>query len=172
MFEYKELVQNVYISPNSDIRCLTPSLIVLHKIALPLQNPSLKTVSDFFCNRLEYHQSSFLSSLANVKVSSHFVIDFDGTLIQFVEPETRVAWHCGLSQYAGVKKCNDFSIGIEFLGYDWTDLTNLQYTKGNKLIKALCNDFRILPTHVVGHKDISPARKTDPGFYNKDRLLV
>lgn len=170
--EYCQSVNKILYSPNSHLRIVKPQIIVLHKIALPLKDPSLDCVCNFFCNNELQSECEFTSSIQSQKVSSHFVVGREGLVVQCVCPLTRVAWHCGRSNYKGQSQCNEFSIGIEFIGYDWEDITSEQYSKAGVLIKSLMRDFKIELDAVVGHKDLSPARKTDPGFINKNYLLA
>jgi AmpD protein len=74
------------------------------------------------------------------------------------------AWHAGTSNYCGRERCNDFSIGIELEGTDVVAYEPVQYRMLAKTIKALCNAYPSLSRdRVVGHSDIAPGRKTDPG---------
>ncbi len=166
------IVDHRFHSPNCHNRRSEVDLIVLHKIAIPLKNPDLQSVIDFFCNELQSDGSNYLNSLEGLKVSAHFVIAQDGTIAQFLCPWTQVAWHCGQSFYQGRTKCNEFSIGIEFIGFDQIDLTVAQYQRGQSLLRYLYSAFALGPSAVVGHCDIAPGRKTDPGFVNRERLLA
>ena len=87
----------------------------------------------------------------------------DGTLEQYVPFEQR-AWHAGVSSFEGSEGCNDFSIGIELEGTDCTQYTEHQY---QSLIKATQQIQLKYPSitlpRIVGHSDIAPGRKTDPG---------
>jgi AmpD protein len=93
-------------------------------------------------------------------VSSHFLIRRDGALLQFVACTER-AWHAGVSSWRGRPRCNDFSIGIELEGTDTLPYATAQYRMLSRLAKALRRRYPI--TDVVGHSDIAPGRKTDPG---------
>ena len=95
-----------------------------------------------------------------MKVSSHFVIYREGNLTQYVSCKKR-AWHAGVSEWNGKKNCNDFSIGIELEGSDHIEYTKSQYEKLNQLIDCLRSYYDI--KDIVGHSDIAPGRKTDPG---------
>ena len=96
------------------------------------------------------------------KVSSHFLIRRDGRLIQFVSSLNR-AWHAGISNWQGRERCNDFSVGIELEGSDFEIFENAQYQTLENLIAALSKAYEIQA--IVGHSDIAPGRKTDPGPY-------
>ena len=98
-----------------------------------------------------------------LEVSAHFLIRRTGELVQFV-PVTQRAWHAGQSRHAGRERCNDFSVGIELEGTDELPYDDKQYEALAGLIAAL---REALPTlagaDIVGHSDIAPGRKTDPG---------
>jgi AmpD protein len=96
-------------------------------------------------------------------VSSHLVIRRDGALTQFVKFTDR-AWHAGESLYEGRQACNDFSIGVEMEGADTIAYEEAQYAALADAIAALCAAYpRLSPARLVGHSDIAPGRKTDPG---------
>jgi AmpD protein len=74
------------------------------------------------------------------------------------------AWHAGLSSFQGTTRCNDFSIGIEMEGTDQIPYTDKQYESLNRLTKTLMFQYpKITLGRIVGHSDIAPGRKTDPG---------
>jgi AmpD protein len=74
------------------------------------------------------------------------------------------AWHAGQSRYAGREACNDFSIGVELEGTDTIPYEEVQYRVLAEAIAALCRGYpRLSPDRLVGHSDIAPGRKTDPG---------
>ena len=91
------------------------------------------------------------------------MIDRFGKVIQFV-PFNKSAWHAGISFFKGQKNCNDFSIGIEMEGSDSTEYTNEQYESLKELTLSLMKAYpKIELESIVGHSDIAPGRKTDPG---------
>ena len=152
-------------SPNADGRPDGASieLIVLHGISLPPGQFGGRFVEDLFINRLDIAAHPSFSSLANVRVSAHVFINRRGGITQFV-PFDRRAWHAGTSQWRGRVRCNDFSIGIELEGTDDRPYTSAQYTALNRTLKALFVRYPELGRDtVVGHNEISPGRKTDPG---------
>jgi AmpD protein len=74
------------------------------------------------------------------------------------------AWHAGASLYEGRQACNDFSIGVELEGADAVPYEEAQYAALADAVAALCAAYpRLSPTRLVGHSDIAPGRKTDPG---------
>lgn len=168
---YHHLIDRYELSPHCHDRLLPIDLIVLHKIALPLHDPSLDFVCQFFQGTASYSQCSFLATQPKIFVSSHFVVGKKGTIVQCVDPEKSVAWHCGHSLFQGRTACNEFSIGIEFVGFETEDLTVQQYHAGQALLLSLREQFTIPKSHVVGHREVSLGRKTDPGSYNKEQLL-
>ncbi len=100
------------------------------------------------------------------EVSAHYTIDLDGTLYMLVDPKKR-AWHAGVSQWGILSNFNDFSIGIELVnkGHDfgYHDFPDAQINTLIGLIKDLFKLYPIKPELVLGHSDIAPDRKQDPG---------
>ena len=151
-------------SPNFDERPNNTSidLIVIHAISLPAGFYNTQLIKDLFLNCLDPGKDEFLESIKDLKVSSHFLITRNGTLIQFV-PTHKRAWHAGISIYKGRENCNDFSIGIELEGCDDEEFEQSQYNSLSRLINFLSIDLQINKHNIVGHADIAPDRKTDPG---------
>jgi AmpD protein len=157
-------------SPNCDARPAGAAitLLVVHNISLPPHEFGGHEVVDLFCNRLDCDAHPFFARLRGVKVSAHFYIRRDGELIQFVPCELR-AWHAGASRWKGAERCNDFSIGVELEGSDLVPFRDAQYEVLGHLARALLARYPI--EDVVGHSDIAPGRKTDPGpFFDWTRL--
>jgi len=151
-------------SPNFDERPnhSVINLIVIHAISLPAGFYNTQLIKDLFLNCLDPGKDEFLKSIKDLKVSSHFLITRKGTLIQFVPTDKR-AWHAGISSYNGRENCNDFSIGIELEGCDDEEFEQHQYKSLSRLINFLSIDLQINKQNIVGHADIAPDRKTDPG---------
>ena len=151
-------------SPNFDERPNNTSidLIVIHAISLPAGFYNTQLIKDLFLNCLDPGTDQYLESIKDLKVSSHFLITRKGTLIQFV-PTHKRAWHAGISVYKGRENCNDFSIGIELEGCDDEEFEQSQYNSLSRLINFLSIDLQINKQNIVGHADIAPDRKTDPG---------
>jgi len=149
-------------SPNQDERPAdTPVvLIVVHAISLPPGEFGGDGVERLFTNRLDPDAHPYYTGIHALRVSSHFLIRRDGSLIQFV-PCTRRAWHAGVSEWRGRQRCNDFSIGIELEGCDELPFEAAQYRVLARLIRILGRSHAI--EDIVGHSDIAPGRKTDPG---------
>jgi N-acetyl-anhydromuramoyl-L-alanine amidase len=152
-------------SPNCDARpegC-QPSLIVVHGISLPPGEFGGPWIDQLFMNSLPVDAHPYFAEIDGLKVSAHFLIRRDGELVQYV-PVSRRAWHAGRSCHAGQNGCNDFSIGIEMEGEDQTPYEDAQYASLTKLIDTLrANIASLREADIVGHSDISPGRKTDPG---------
>lgn len=152
-------------SPNQDDRppgCAV-DLLVLHNIGLPPGEFGGPWIDDLFLNRLDPEAHPYFRDIAALRVSAHLLIRRDGALIQYV-PLHRRAWHAGVSEFQGRPRCNDFSIGIELEGADRVPFTDAQYAR---LIEVVAEIRRrhpaITPERIVGHSDIAPQRKTDPG---------
>jgi AmpD protein len=152
-------------SPNHDERPAGAELglIVIHGISLPPGEFGNGWIDRFFCNDLPADVHPYFAAIHHVTVSAHVLIARDGTLTQYV-PFDRRAWHAGQSQYCGRMACNDFSVGIELEGTDELPYEAAQYRSLGELIGALRHAYRSLrDADVVGHSDIAPGRKTDPG---------
>jgi N-acetyl-anhydromuramoyl-L-alanine amidase len=150
-------------SPNQDARPadVVPSLLVIHNISLPPGEFGGPGVAALFTNQLDPDAHPYFAEIAALRVSAHFFIRRDGALIQFV-PCTQRAWHAGASQWQGRERCNDFSLGVELEGTDDQPFTDAQYATLNALIAALRTAYPSL-VDSVGHSEIAPGRKTDPG---------
>lgn len=151
-------------SPNHDPRPTGTDidLVVIHAISLPPGEFGGEGVVQLFTNRLDADAHPYYATIADLKVSAHFFIRRDGTLIQCV-PVTARAWHAGLSSWQGRQRCNDFSLGIELEGDDHSAFENAQYLTLQKLLVDLQASLPI--TAVTSHSHIAPGRKTDPGPY-------
>lgn len=149
-------------SPNCDARPAGRpiSLLVIHHISLPPGEFGGPGIVDLFTNRLKPAAHPYYASIAGMKVSAHFLIRRDGTLCQFVPCSAR-AWHAGESSWRGRARCNDFSIGIELEGTDEAPFTASQYRQLARLTRALKARYPI--RDIVGHSNIAPGRKSDPG---------
>jgi AmpD protein len=149
-------------SPNCDDRPpgAAVSLVVVHNISLPPGEFGGRDIERLFTNRLDPHAHPAYAAMADLRVSAHFLIRRDGTLVQFVACVRR-AWHAGASRWNGRMRCNDFSIGVELEGTDETPYTAAQYRVLARLVKALRRRYPI--RDLAGHSDIAPGRKTDPG---------
>lgn len=145
-------------------------LLVIHNISLPPGEFETGCIADFFSNKLDHTAHPFFSEIENLKVSSHLLISRAGKVTQFV-PFNEKAWHAGESQFQDRINCNDFSIGIELEGTDYEAFTDIQYEVLSVVSKLLMSSYpRIDLTRIVGHSDIAPGRKTDPGpFFDWNR---
>lgn len=152
-------------SPNFGPRppgCM-PELLVIHNISLPPGRYGGDAIERFFCNCLDCDEHPYYEEIRGVEVSAHLLIRRDGELLQFVSLEHR-AWHAGQSRFAGRENCNDFSIGIELEGADDDPYTGAQY-RALAVVTAELQQYypAIKAESIVGHSDIAPGRKTDPG---------
>ncbi|MBU3735357.1 MAG: 1,6-anhydro-N-acetylmuramyl-L-alanine amidase AmpD [Methylobacterium sp.] len=149
-------------SPNQDDRppgC-EPTLVVIHNISLPPGQFGGEGVIRLFTNRLDAAEHPYYAAIHDLRVSAHFFIRRDGSLIQFV-PCSRRAWHAGVSCWEGRDRCNDFSVGVELEGCDDQPFEPAQYAVLNRLLQGLYQAYPVQA--VTGHSDIAPGRKTDPG---------
>ena len=151
-------------SPNCDARPADSaiSLLVIHNISLPPEQYGGDGVIELFTNQLDPAAHPYYATIQGLKVSSHFFIRRNGETIQFAPCGLR-AWHAGASNWQGCERCNDFSIGIELEGSDTEAFTDAQYDQLAALTKSLKATYPI--KDIVGHSDIAPGRKTDPGPY-------
>jgi N-acetyl-anhydromuramoyl-L-alanine amidase len=150
-------------SPNFDARPagVAPRLLVVHNISLPPGCFDGDAVIELFQNRLDCEAHPYYQAhLRDVRVSAHFLIRRDGTLLQFVSCDAR-AWHAGLSNFFGRARCNDFSIGVELEGTDTLDFEDAQYAQLARLARLLAERYPLVAC--AGHEEIAPGRKTDPG---------
>lgn len=152
-------------SPNYDQRPLGSCIdcVVLHCISLPPGCYGGSEIEEFFCNCLDHTRHRYFEQIAGIRVSAHFLIRRHGQLVQFVSTLDR-AWHAGESSFRGRSNVNNFSIGIELEGTEDQLFDELQYQTLFPLIRLLAKTYpNITSEGVVGHSDIAPGRKTDPG---------
>ena len=139
------------------------SLIVIHSISLPPNVYGNNYVENFFMNKLIISDHDYFQEIEDMRVSSHLYIKRTGEIIQFVPLNMR-AWHAGESSYKGIKDCNNYSIGIELEGTDCDVYSNEQYESLIKISRLIIKNYPVInKDNIVGHSDISPGRKTDPG---------
>lgn len=138
------------------------SLIVVHCISLPAGHFGNHYVEQLFTNCLSLESHPDFADLKGLRVASHLFIRRDGAVIQFV-PFDKRAWHAGESNFQGREQCNDFSIGIELEGVDSGEFNHSQYLRLVQVCNLLTQHYQIPRDHIVGHSDIAPGRKTDPG---------
>ena len=150
-------------SPNCDDRPLGHeiNLLVIHNISMPPDVFEGDGVIDLFTNQLN-PDVSYYESVRGLRVSAHFFVRRNGKIIQFVSCRKR-AWHAGNSCWKEKECCNDFSIGVEMEGSDTTPFTDSQYIALVSLTMELSKVYPI--EDIIGHSDIAPKRKTDPGPY-------
>ena len=153
------------LSPHRDERPagVTPDLIVMHNISLPPNEFGGPWIERLFNGHLPPEKHPYFAEIQGMRVSSHVLVRRNGEIIQFV-PFPERAWHAGVSSFEGRSACNDFSIGIELEGADEVPFEDGQYTQAATVIRALLVAYPTLSSkRIVGHSDIAPGRKTDPG---------
>lgn len=152
-------------SPNRDAR---PEgcgfdLVVIHGISLPPGEFGGDGIERLFTNALDSDAHPYFQQIEGLRVSAHLLIRRDGEVVQFV-PFHECAWHAGESRFEGRERCNDFSVGIELEGTDDQPYEAVQVERLVEVVRALFAVYPGLsPERVVGHSDIAPGRKTDPG---------
>jgi len=152
-------------SPNFNLRPANCpiELLVIHNISLPAGEFSGGYIQSFFQNRLDHTVHPSFSELKDLQVSAHLLITREAEVVQFVNFNSR-AWHAGVSNYKNRDNCNDFSIGIELEGTDDHEFTAAQYEVLANISALLQQHYPQINTRsTVGHSDIAPGRKTDPG---------
>lgn len=149
-------------SPNCDARPhgTQVELVVIHAVSLPPQQFGGDGIARLFTNTLDPEFHPYYRHIHTLRVSAHFLVRRDGSVVQFVPCEQR-AWHAGASRWRGREHCNDFSIGIELEGCDALPFEPVQYDVLALLLLRIMRRYPI--SDVVGHADVAPGRKTDPG---------
>ena len=139
------------------------NLLVIHCISLPEGQFGTPYIKDLFTGQLDCCADASFACLEGLEVSAHCVIRRDGSIEQYVPFKER-AWHAGVSSFKGVEGCNDFSIGIELEGTDCSAYTECQYKALAAVTKKIQSQYPLITQdRIVGHSDIAPGRKTDPG---------
>ncbi|WP_353351087.1 1,6-anhydro-N-acetylmuramyl-L-alanine amidase AmpD [Oceaniserpentilla sp. 4NH20-0058] len=139
------------------------NMLVVHNISLPPKQFDNSYIEDFFCNRLDCSAHPYFEEIKDLQVSAHVLIKRSGEMVQFV-PFNQRAWHAGVSEFSGETNCNDFSIGVELEGTDDIPYTEQQYYALSQLTLCLCEQYpHLTQERIVGHCNIAPQRKTDPG---------
>lgn len=139
------------------------SLLVIHGISLPPGVFGGDWIDDLFLGQLDPEAHPYFKEIEGMRVSSHLLIRRDGALTQYV-PFHHRAWHAGVSCFDGRQACNDYAIGIELEGADDTQYEDAQYDTLIAVADELKKAYpRITSQRIVGHSDIAPGRKTDPG---------
>lgn len=152
-------------SPNHDARppAATVDTLVVHGITLPPGRFGGGYIDALFANRLDADAHPYFADVAALRVSAHALITRTGVLTQYVNFDRR-AWHAGRSCFGGRGDVNDFAIGVELEGTDDCPYTPAQYAQLGRLSAALLRYYPgITRSRIVGHSDIAPGRKTDPG---------
>lgn len=139
------------------------SLLVVHGISLPPGQFGGPHIDELFTGKLDPQAHPYFAEIAHLEVSAHCLIRRDGEVVQYVSFLQR-AWHAGRSEFNGRENCNDFAIGIELEGTDDSAYSEVQYQQLAAVTLALRQIYpAITEARIVGHADIAPGRKTDPG---------
>lgn len=139
------------------------SLLVVHGISLPPGQFGGPHIDELFTGKLDPQAHPYFAEIAHLEVSAHCLIRRDGEVVQYVSFLQR-AWHAGRSEFNGRENCNDFAIGIELEGTDDSAYSEVQYQQLAAVTLALRQTYpAITEARIVGHADIAPGRKTDPG---------
>ena len=142
---------------------VVPDLIVVHGISLPPGEFGGPWIARLFTGNLPGDAHPEFRERAGMRVSAHVLIRRNGEPEQFV-PFGERAWHAGKSVWQGREACNDYSIGIELEGTDEVPYEDAQYATLDALLPALMAAYpAISANRIVGHSDVAPGRKTDPG---------
>lgn len=140
-------------------------LLVIHNISLPPGRYGGGFIEALFDNSLDPGADPYFQEIAHLQVSAHLLIDRQGRVTQFV-PFDQKAWHAGQSCFQGRENCNEFSIGIELEGTDDEPFTAEQYAQLIRVCRDLMAEYPLITLdRIVGHSDVAPGRKTDPGPY-------
>lgn len=161
-------------SPHFDARpyAAEPELIVIHCVSLPEGEFGTGHPGALFVGTLDVRAHESFADLEGMQVAPHLLIDRHGGVEQFVEFDKR-AWHAGESCWRGRPRCNDFAVGIELEGCVNSAFTSAQYDALVEVISALCERYpRLSFDAVVGHNEIAPGRKTDPGPHFRWRHVL
>lgn len=158
-------------SPNFDSRPEGSAidLLVVHAISLPPEQFGGPGIEQLFTNTLDPREHPYYEGIHALRVSSHLLVRRTGEVLQFV-PTLARAWHAGVSAFSGKSRCNDFSLGIELEGSDAQPFEAVQYRVLAALIASLARRHPL--ADVVGHSDVAPGRKTDPGPHFDWAMLV
>jgi AmpD protein len=152
-------------SPHRNARpsAMAIDVVVVHGISLPPAEFGTGAVERFFCGKLDHTEHAYFDTIKELKVSAHLFISREGVITQFVPFHER-AWHAGVSIFKGKSGCNDFSVGIELEGTDELPYEQIQYQQLALVLQALQEAYPLITRErVVGHSDVAPGRKTDPG---------
>ncbi len=145
---------------------------MIHSISLPPGKYGGGNIEALFTNTLKQSAHPYYKEIYKLKVSAHFLVERSGKLVQFVSTDAR-AWHAGKSCWKGRENCNDFSIGIELEGCETDRYLNTQYEILSALVVVLQKRYPLISSDaIVGHSNIAPGRKTDPGLSFDWRKLL
>jgi AmpD protein len=148
---------------------VAPTLAIVHSISLPPGVYRGDAVERLFTNRLDWEADPYFRGIRGLQVSAHFFVRRSGRVVQFAATGAR-AWHAGVSSWRGRDRCNDWSVGVELEGLEGNGFEVAQYRVLARLLAALARRHPL--REVVGHEDVAPGRKADPGPGFDWRLLA
>lgn len=138
-------------------------LLIVHGISLPPREFGGDCIEKLFTNQLPRDAHPYFETIRGMEVSSHVLIRRTGEVVQFV-PFHRRAWHAGQSCFGDKADCNNYSIGVELEGCDDMPYKEKQYVALVAVTKAIMGAYPAIDVdRIVGHSDVAPGRKTDPG---------
>ncbi len=152
-------------SPHHDARPagVSPELVVIHCVSLPEGEYGTGAPERLFLGSLDTTEHPSFADLAGLEVTPHLLINREGELVQLVAFDRR-AWHAGVSTWRGRDGCNAFSIGIELEGCVADGYDASQYESLRRVLVTLVGHYADLSVErIVGHSEIAPGRKHDPG---------
>lgn len=145
-------INTKFSSVNSSVRTSKIEYIILHYTEIPLQDALTRLIS------------------AKSEVSAHYLIKKDGEVLQLVD-DYKIAWHAGKSSWKNFTHLNRHSLGIEIDNSGISEFSSIQIESCIELCLYLLNKHNINPARVIGHSDVAPNRKIDPGiFFDWQRL--
>lgn len=145
-------INTKFSSANSSVRISKIEYIILHYTEIPLQDALTRLIS------------------AKSEVSAHYLIKKDGEVLQLVD-DYKIAWHAGKSSWKNFTHLNRHSLGIEIDNSGISEFSSIQIESCIELCLYLLNKHNINPARVIGHSDVAPDRKIDPGiFFDWQRL--
>ena len=146
-------INTKFSSANSSLRTSKIEYIILHYTEIPLQDALARLIS------------------AKSEVSAHYLIKKDGEVLQLVD-DYKIAWHAGKSSWKNFTHLNRHSLGIEIDNSGISEFSAIQIESCIELCLYLVNKHNINPASVIGHSDVAPDRKIDPGIFFDWQMLA
>jgi N-acetylmuramoyl-L-alanine amidase len=146
-------INTEFSSPNYSLRTSKIEYIILHYTEIPLQDALARLIDD------------------ESELSTHYLIKEDGEILQLVD-DYKIAWHAGKSGWKNFSQLNLNSLGIEIDNSGTSEFSSIQMQSCIELCNYLVNKHNINPASVIGHSDIAPDRKIDPGIFFDWQMLA